>query len=292
MSQNFDSHGQNRFSYVGSQQYDPYSFGQQPSSSNPELQKKQSYYSEPFVASQVPTTHTDEHAPMYKDDDFTDLDSDFNSRSLGYSAADDLYEGPTKSKNKSHKWRWFCCCLCLILLIVVIIIVVVATTFSIPGLNVIGITPGNPQYVVTKNTSLSKRQLSSLFSNIVTSNQRVDATNIPQGTDIIVNMIANIAIDNKNWFSLPVQNQQIGMFVAADPNIQIGSGTLPSNVGANQQSSQSIPFQMHYLQNGTPPTWINYLFEKCDGTGQNIDLIFRVKVLVKSVDIPKQWRVH
>ena len=236
-----------------------------------------------------PSLNTD--AESSRLNDYPDSDSEFYSggrknSERGFTGAKGQKGVDAGCCRLSRLACWLMSCCCLLILILIIVIVVIATTFKVPGLTVNGITPGSPQYEVSKNGK-SKRQLAQSFLNLFGGNQKYTANDIPENTEVKVNMIADITIENQNWFYLPISGKNVDIFVASDMSAPIGTGTVKNSISSNSKENESIAFQVDYLKSGPPPTRITYLFNQCDGTGKNVDLVFQINVVVKNINIPK-----
>eukprot|EP00834_Sanchytrium_tribonematis_P001438 NODE_35_length_36362_cov_0.944434.p14 type:complete len:300 gc:universal NODE_35_length_36362_cov_0.944434:34185-35084(+) len=278
MSQNYPYQApQQRFSFVDTHQtsafdrplshQDPY---QSPSEGK---YKNQEYYEQ----QNLNDSYAEEENSIYDTSDYGRSTLNKNESTANF--------GNTKKRGcVSRPICYFLSCCCFLIVVGIILLAVVLLTFKVPSLDVGSITQGDPLYEVTKSgSSVSKRSFLDIFGG----SSKVSASDIPENTDIKVNLIANLVIDNQNWYKLAIGNQVVQMFVKSDMSNSIGSGVLQSDIPANQKSNNQINMQVEYKKQGTPPAGIQYLFDKCDGTNQNIDLVFRAKVIVKTVDIPK-----
>ncbi len=228
--------------------------------------------------------------------DYHDNETSFasNSRSSRYATEEDTYlsnEARTKKKGKKvlccRITKGICCgltCCCLLIVVAIIILIVIAATFTVPTLEIKSLTPGSPQYAV-KKSGLSKRQsFLDLFAT-----KKFTLNDVPENTDITVNMIATLTVDNQNWYALPLKDQVVDVYVKSDQSAPIGTGIVQDNIASKQKSDIQIKIATNYVKKGQPPTRIQYLFDKCDGTNQSVDLVFKTKILVKSIDIQKSF---
>ena len=103
-------------------------------------------------------------------------------------------------------------CCCLLIIVAIIIIVIFATSFTLPTFDMKGFGAGDPQFAVSIP---QLGQVLSIPGSPGTPDQQTPAipTRFPENTDMTINLIANLSIDNNNWFSLPIKDQFVDVFV-------------------------------------------------------------------------------
>eukprot|EP00835_Amoeboradix_gromovi_P001770 NODE_88_length_21932_cov_0.317867.p8 type:complete len:312 gc:universal NODE_88_length_21932_cov_0.317867:6529-7464(+) len=290
MNQNQYDNGQNRYSYTTPADPQP---------GVPKGRVESNLYNYNQLGQQK---NLNQDSSYYDDDPYSE--STFISASNDDSVQEDRYLNSVYSSplaveaplyNKKKKDVKMCCCrvpkivccvsafFCVLIVIAIIVLIVIIATFKVPTFTVNSITQGTPQYEVSKN-GLSKRQL---FANLFNPSGSFSVNDIPENTLIKANIVAEISINNQNWFGLPINNQKVDIFVTSDMDNPIGSGVLRDSVPANQKLDNSVDFQIVYLKQGNPPESIQYLFANCDGSGKNIDLTFTSKIYVKTITIEK-----